>query len=226
MSIEEIQVNILNKLKEDVPVSIHKIWSIIPTSGIKAFVKAFHEMPNVYKETTRIIFYRGCPYLIFTRKDNWQFTQNDFISHEIFSEIIDNDLVNYYLECGSAIDTSFVMKIIEEAELNNLKKILNEFQFTDEDVDEFLNYALECQKNTKNNDFIDIIVFIMKHKYTKRLSDLRYQIHRDGAEIEQYKEKTENINRELKQVSFEYRIMKYVFISTISIIILSHLFIM
>ena len=146
---------------ENIPLSIHRVWDdfIYKCLDKHTFIRTFHEMPKSYS-SFRLVYHKGTPYILNTKKELWQICQSEYKVTES-SEIMDDDILDFYLsyevDCPD-IPNNFVVKIIEDGGLTNLQIILNNFDFTEEDLDAFLIVANEKR-------CIDILMLLLRTKY-------------------------------------------------------------
>lgn len=166
---------------ENTPLSIHRVWNDfhqVKDLDKNTFIRIFHQIPKTYS-CFRVVYHQGTPYILNTKKEIWEICKSEYKSPES-SEITDSDILNFYLnyECEEDcqdIPNNFVVKIIEDGESNNLRMILDDFEFTEEELEKFLVVANEKRYSVQNDSlskdvglthrYVDILMDLLRTKY-------------------------------------------------------------
>jgi hypothetical protein len=213
MSFDEILFKYISDL-ENIPLSIHRIWddfsrTITDTDNTidkHKFIQIFHELSNTYPNF-RLIYHRGCPFILNTKKDLWEIKQSEYKVPDYYTEITDSDILSYYIDHEDEtvyrhIPKNFVVKIIEDREFNNLKMILEYFKFTDEDFDLFLSVANDKRCSNRSNDLYgDILLYLTRSKYEMNRSEFISKKNELENSYHQMKSKYDNMK-------FHFKILK------------------
>jgi hypothetical protein len=211
MSIEEQIFKYVSDL-QNIPLSIHRIWRDFNQNNnldkVK-FIEIFHRLPKIYSRF-RVVYHMGCPYLLYSKKEIWQISQNEYKDTSL-SEISDSDILRYFLDSEEEVDIhqNFVGKIIQQGEVNNLKIILEYFRFTEEDLDLFLSLVNEKRLEYKEDDrYVDILLDLYRTKYEL----IREKLISKKNDLEKSYNLLEKKYEKLQQDYQEIRWMKITFI--------------
>lgn len=226
---------------EDVPISIHRVWKDFKDTRDKdtsygekiSFVKMFHQLDKEY-DMFKIVYYKGVPYILYTKKDIWQFTNDKFVADES-DEIIDNDIVQFYVQNEEAkgtgeecdedlqVNKSFISRLIDSRQLYHLKLLMKCYDFNEDELDEFLHLAIEKQnqKDEENQTeeermlsrhyTTEILLLLMKKKYD---SSLNYYIQKKNqfeSEYDKTKMKYDELRKEYNLLTQDYEFLKNFF---------------
>jgi hypothetical protein len=229
---------------ENIPLSIHRIWKDFNQKkdlDKQTFIRIFHQIPKTYS-SFRIVYHHGCPYILNTKKGLWEITQNEYkvTDNTICDRITNSDILRYYIDHKDEVDfeipNNFVVKIIEEGKSSNLKMILDDFDFTDEDFDEFLKVANEkrCSFGSKynsldtfNDPYIDILIDLMGAKYEMIQNQLAFKNYELEHSNRQLESKYNDLNfylKILKENEREAKLIKTTFFYSLLICIIYNLY--
>ena len=224
---ESIQLKIFNYIfdLEDLPICIYRLWrsfKINEQSEItkSSFIKLFFELPYKYP-SFQIVFHKGCPFILYTKKEIWQFIDEDFILEDS-NEITINDIIQYFIDddTNSKIHKSFVIRLIEDGKLEEIKIIFQYFSFTQDELDEFLN----CIIQKKDWKTLETIIFLVKKKYEivnntwiQRKNDME-----NNFNLMKQANKEQKIEFDLLQS--KYQILKYINVITLGLLVIRCLF--
>lgn len=203
---------------ENTPLSIHRVWNDfhqVKDLDKDTFIRIFHQIPKTYS-CFRIVYHQGTPYILNTKKELWEICKSEYKVPES-SEITDSDILKFYLnyedqeDCPD-IPNNFVVKIIEDGESNNLKMILDNFDFTEEDLESFLIVANEKRYSVQNDclsisgtqDLTNIVR--LNHRYVDILMDLLRTKYEVKHNLNLLKENESEMNH--RQLDHSYRELK------------------
>lgn len=214
---------------EDVPLSIHRMWKDFHTNTNAIlneekvnFIHTFLHLHKIYS-SFRLVYNKGIPYILNTKRDLWQFKDDDFLSHDE-NKITNGDILKGLLKEDDdlGIHNSFVCKVIQNNELNNLKLILEYFSFTEQDLDDFLQVVM------KENQNIEMIVILLSKKY--QIAKHELIVNKNSSEIQlnirlkELKLRYNKLELDYDNLNFNHQFTKFICIPIISVLFLTHLF--
>jgi hypothetical protein len=210
MSTEEKLFKYVSDL-ENIPLSIHRVWKNFNQNNdidkIK-FIQIFHQLPKTYS-AFRVVYHMGCPYLLYTKKEIWQISQNEYKDSHL-SEISDSEILRYYLDSEEEIDIhqNFVGKMIQEGEIHNLKIVLEYFRFNEKDLDLFLSLANEKRLECKHDDrYVEILLDLYRTKYEwirRKLISKKNDLERSYNQLEKKYEKLQEEYQEIRWIKITF----------------------